>query len=73
MTVEPIHNEEDLRRAFERLGTVFQAEQGTAQAHERDALVTVIEAYENEHCDFGNANPGDGKGLPDTSPLEGLL
>ena len=72
MTVEPIHNEEDLRRAFERLGTVFQAEQGTAQAHERDALVTVIEAYENEHCDFGKADPVGGIGLPGKSPLTGL-
>jgi HTH-type transcriptional regulator/antitoxin HigA len=72
MTVEPIHNEEDLRRAFERLGTVFQAEQGTAQALERDALVTLIEAYENEHCHFGQANPVDGIGLPGKSSLAGL-
>jgi HTH-type transcriptional regulator/antitoxin HigA len=72
MTVEPIHDDEDLQRAFKRLETVFQAEHGTAQAHERDALVTLIEAYENEHCDFGKADPVDGKGLPVGSPPAGL-
>ncbi|MEI7970847.1 MAG: hypothetical protein WCJ69_17880 [Betaproteobacteria bacterium] len=68
MTVEPIYTDEDLQRAFERLETVFQAEHGTAQAHERDALVTLIEAYENEHCDFGKDDPADGKVLPGNSP-----
>jgi len=72
MTVKPIHNAEDLQRAFERLETVFQAEQGTAQAHERDALVTLIEAHENEHCDFGKADPVGGTGLTGKSPLAGL-
>jgi HTH-type transcriptional regulator/antitoxin HigA len=72
MTVKPIHNDEDLQRAFERLEAVFQAEHGTAQADERDALVAVIEAYENEHCDFGKADPVDGIGLPGKSPPAGL-
>jgi len=44
MTIEPIRNDEDLRRAFRRLENVLQAEEGTAQADERDALVTRIEA-----------------------------
>ena len=68
MSVKPIHNDEDLQRAFKRLEAVFQAEHGTAQAHERDALVAVIEAYENEHCDFGEADRVDGKVLPGNSP-----
>jgi HTH-type transcriptional regulator/antitoxin HigA len=72
MSVKPIHNDEDLQRAFKRLEAVFQAEHGTAQAHERDALVAVIEAYENEHCDFGKADPVDGIGLPGKSPPAGL-
>ncbi len=72
MTIEPIRNDEDLQRAFKRLETVFQAEHGTAQAHERDALVAVIEGYENEHCDFGRADPVDGTGLPGKSPLARL-
>ena len=72
MTIEPIRNDEDLQRAFKRLETVFQAEPEALQAHERDALVAVIEAYENEHCDFGRADPVDGIGLPGKSPLARL-
>jgi hypothetical protein len=30
--------------------------------------VTLIEAYENEHCDFGKDDPADGKVLPGNSP-----
>ena len=57
MTVKPIRNDADLKRAFRRLGKVFQAEEGTAQADERDVLVTLVEAYENKHYDFGSADP----------------
>jgi len=32
---------EDLRRAFRRLEKIFQAGEGTAQADERDVLVTL--------------------------------
>lgn len=73
MTVDPIRADEDLQRAFRRLETVFQAEQGTAHAHERDALVTLIETYENEHCDFGKSDPVEGMGRPGKGPLAGLL
>ncbi|MBS0325427.1 MAG: transcriptional regulator [Proteobacteria bacterium] len=57
MTIKPIRNDENLRRAFRRLEKVFQAEEGTPQADERDVLVTLIEAYENKHYDFGPADP----------------
>ncbi|MCZ2096589.1 MAG: transcriptional regulator [Anaerolineae bacterium] len=57
MTIESIRNDEDLRRAFRRLEKVFQAEEGTAQAGERDVLVALIEEYENEHHDFGPGGP----------------
>ena len=57
MTVEPIRNDDDLRRAFIRLESIFQAEEGTPQAGERDLLVTLIEAYESNHYDFGPADP----------------
>lgn len=40
-----------------RLERIFQAEEGTAQADERDVLVTLVEAYENRHYDFGPADP----------------
>ncbi|MCZ7558644.1 MAG: transcriptional regulator [Burkholderiaceae bacterium] len=57
MTIKPIRSDEDLRRAFRRLEKVFQAEEGTPQADERDVLVTLIEAYENKHHDFGPLDP----------------
>ena len=57
MTIKPIRTDDDLQRAFKRLEKIFQAEEGTPQADERDVLVTLIEAYENNHYDFGPADP----------------
>jgi HTH-type transcriptional regulator / antitoxin HigA len=57
MSIKPIRNDEDLRLALRRLERVFQAEEGSSQADDRDVLVTLIEAYENKHCDFGPADP----------------
>ena len=57
MSIKPIRNDDDLQRAFKRLEKIFQAEVGTSQADERDVLVTLIEAYENKHYDFGPADP----------------
>ena len=57
MTIKPIRNDDDLKKVFRRLETVFHAEEGTAQADERDVLVTLVEAYENKHYDLGPADP----------------
>ena len=57
MTIKPIRNDDDLQRAFKRLEKIFQAEEGTPQADERDVLVTLIEAYEHKHYDFGPLDP----------------
>lgn len=57
MTIKPIRNDDDLRRTFRRLEKIFQAAEGTPQGDERDVLVTLIEAYENKHYDFGPADP----------------
>ena len=57
MTIKPIRSDDDLKKAFRRLEKIFQAEDGTAQADERDVLVTLVEAYENTHHDFGPADP----------------
>lgn len=57
MIVKPIRNDDDLRQAFIRLETIFQAEEGTPQADERDVLVTLIEVYESKHYDFGPTDP----------------
>ena len=63
MTIKPIRNDEDLQRAFKRLQKVFQAEEGAPQADERDVLVTLIEAYEARHFDFGPADPVEANGF----------
>ena len=57
MTIKPIRNNDDLTKVFRRLEKIFQAEEGTAQADERDVLVTLVEAYENSHYHFGPADP----------------
>ncbi|TAK54045.1 MAG: transcriptional regulator [Gammaproteobacteria bacterium] len=57
MTIKPIRNDDDLKKVLRRLEKIFQAEKGTSQADERDILVTLVEAYENTHYDFGPADP----------------
>ncbi len=59
MPIKPIRTEEDLRNAFRRLERLFQAPENTPQADERDVLVTLIEAYERQHHDFGPPDPVD--------------
>ena len=55
--IRPIRTEADLQQAFVRLHDLFQAAEGSPQADERDVWVTLIEAYEHEHCPFGPADP----------------
>ena len=57
MTIKPIRNDDDLKKVFRRMEKIFQSAEGTAQADERDVLVTLVEAYENKHYDFGPADP----------------
>ena len=59
MTTKPIRNDDDLTHAFKRLEQVFHAREGTDEADEREVLVTLIEAYESKHYDFGPADPVD--------------
>ena len=57
MNIKPIRNDEDLKAVFRRLESIFQAEEQTQEADERDVLVTLVEAYEDKHYDFGPADP----------------
>lgn len=59
MTIKPIRNDDDLKKTFRRLEKIFQAEEGTPQADERDVLVTLVEVYESKHFDFGPVDPVD--------------
>ena len=44
-----ILTEKDYDRALTRMNEIFQAEIGTPEGDERDALFDLIEEYENEH------------------------
>ena len=57
MNIQPIRNDNDLKAVFRRLESIFQAEDQTPEADERDVLVTLVEAYENKHYDLGPADP----------------
>ena len=57
MNIKPIRNDEDLKAIFRRLESIFQAEEQTPEADERDVLVTLVEAYERKYYDFGPADP----------------
>lgn len=55
--IKPIRNDDDLTQAFEQLERVFQAKHGTPEADERDVLITLIEAYENQYYPIAHADP----------------
>ena len=57
MNIKPIKNDDDLRIAFKRLELIFQAHEGTLEANEMDALVTLIETYEHKHYPIRATNP----------------
>lgn len=57
MPIKPIHNNDDLQAAFRQLEAIFQAEEGTPEADEREVLVTLIEVYENKHYPINPPDP----------------
>jgi HTH-type transcriptional regulator / antitoxin HigA len=57
MNIKPIRNDNDLRAAFARLESIFQAEEGTPEGDEMEILATLIEAYKNKHYPIGPADP----------------
>ncbi|MDN7131493.1 helix-turn-helix domain-containing protein [Vreelandella profundi] len=57
MPIKPIRNDHDLQTAFQRLETIFQAEEGTPESDEMEVLVTLIEAYESQHYPIAPPDP----------------
>ncbi len=57
MNIKPIRNDDDLQQAFYRLESIFQAQEGTPEADEREILVTLIEAYENKNYPISPPDP----------------
>jgi HTH-type transcriptional regulator/antitoxin HigA len=48
MEIKPIRTEQDYRRALAEVERLMDAEEGTPKADRLDALVTLVEAYEDE-------------------------
>ena len=59
MNIKPICNDDDLQAVLRRLESICQAAEQTPEADKRDVLVTLVDAYENQHDDFGPADPID--------------
>ena len=57
MNIKPIRNDDDWKAVFRRLESIYQAEEQTPEADERDVLVTLVEAYERKYYDLGTADP----------------
>jgi HTH-type transcriptional regulator/antitoxin HigA len=59
ITVRPINNEADYRAALALANSLFHAEPGTPDGDHLDVLVTLIEAYEDQHYPIGLPDPID--------------
>ncbi len=49
MDIKPIHTEEDYDAALEEIDRIFDAKLGTPEGDRLEILVTLVEAYEEEH------------------------
>ena len=50
--LSPIRTKADHERAMAEVGRLWGAKNGTPEGDRLDALVTLIETYENEHYPF---------------------
>jgi len=49
MNISPIRNENDYKKALERLEVIFDAKRGTKKGDELEILAILIDNYENEN------------------------
>jgi HTH-type transcriptional regulator / antitoxin HigA len=49
MKVKPIRTNSDYEQALREIETLWDAKEGTPEDERLDALVTLVDAYENEH------------------------
>ena len=52
-TIKPIRTEADYRTALARIDALMDAEPGTPDGEELDALTDLVEQYEAEHVPMG--------------------
>lgn len=59
MDIQPIRTDDDLSKAIAEIETLWGAEQSTADGDKLDALITLVDRYEDEHYPIGPAHPVD--------------
>ncbi len=57
MEIKPIKTEVDYQAALEEIERIFDATPGTPEADRLEVLVTLVEAYEDEHYDIPLPDP----------------
>ncbi|MBI4671745.1 MAG: transcriptional regulator [Chloroflexi bacterium] len=57
MTILPIRTEEDYETALKEIEALWDAASGTPEADRLDVLVTLVEAYEDEHYPIPAPDP----------------
>ena len=57
MNIHPIHNENDYKKALERVELFMDAKPGTKAFDELDILSTLIESYEAKHYAIDTPDP----------------
>jgi HTH-type transcriptional regulator/antitoxin HigA len=57
MNIEPIRNDADLQKAFQRLEEIWAAEAGTPEADELELLTLLVEHYETKHYPMPPSDP----------------
>ncbi len=56
MDIQPIRTDDDLSKAIAEIETLWGAEQSTADGDKLDALITLVDRYEDEHYPIGPAH-----------------
>ena len=57
ISVKPIHNDDDLSQALERIGELWGAKVGTPEGDELDILAMLVERYEDAHYSMPPSDP----------------
>lgn len=57
MDISPIRNEQDYKKALERLEVIFDAKQGTKEGDELEILAILIDNYESDNFPIEMPDP----------------
>jgi len=57
MTIRPIRSARDHESALKRIEALMSAQKDTAEGHELDVLVTLVDAYESNHFPIDAPDP----------------